>query len=47
MVALDHYECCTRLVEQQAYYRRTRETGEVYGAPHLNPYTHVLTLPSL
>ncbi len=37
VVALDHYVWCTRLVEQQAYYRRTRETGEEYVAPHLNP----------
>jgi tRNA (mo5U34)-methyltransferase len=37
VVALDHYVWCTRLVEQQAYYRRTRESGEAYVAPHLNP----------
>lgn len=37
VVALDHYVWCTRLVEQQAYYRQTRESGEAYLAPHLNP----------
>lgn len=37
VVALDHYVWATRLVEQQAYYRRTLQTGERYIAPHLVP----------
>ncbi len=35
VVALDHYVWSCRLVEQQAHYRRTRETAEPYVAPHL------------
>jgi tRNA (mo5U34)-methyltransferase len=37
VVALDHYAWSTRLVQQQAYYRRTLQTGETYVAPHLMP----------
>jgi tRNA (mo5U34)-methyltransferase len=36
VVALDHYVWCTRLVEQQAKYRRTLDSGEPYEAPHLD-----------
>ena len=36
VVALDHYVWCTRLVEQQAQYRRSRDSGEPYRAPHLD-----------
>jgi tRNA (mo5U34)-methyltransferase len=36
VVALDHYVWCTRLVEQQAKYRRTRDSREPYEAPHLD-----------